>query len=118
MATHSIPVDRNAALRRARQLEYVTVGWNSIEAIASIIAGILAGSIALVAFGLDSVIETISGSALLWRLHHSNDNALRRETSEKIALRIVGVCFVLLSIYVLADSAHALMTHEAPERSL
>lgn len=118
MATHSITVDRKEALRRGRRLEYFTVGWNSLEALTSIAAGILAGSIALIAFGLDSVIETVSGAALLWRLHHGNDVVHRRENSERIALRVVGICFVLLSIYVLADSAHALITHEAPERSL
>ena len=118
MATHSITVDRDAALRRGRRLEYFTVGWNSLEALASILAGILAGSIALVAFGLDSVIETVSGVALIWRLHQSNDAAHRRAAAEKTSLRIVGVCFVLLAVYVLVDSAHALFTHEIPDRSI
>jgi divalent metal cation (Fe/Co/Zn/Cd) transporter len=118
MATHSITIDREAALRRGRRLEYFTVAWNSLEALASIVAGAMAGSIALVAFGLDSVIETVSGGALIWRLHHSNDVAHRRENSERLALRVVGVCFLLLSLYVLVDSAHALITREAPERSL
>jgi divalent metal cation (Fe/Co/Zn/Cd) transporter len=118
MSSNSITVDRGTALRRGRQLEYFTVAWNLLEALASIVAGVLAGSIALVAFGLDSVIETVSGIALIWRLRHSNDAAHRRENSEKIALRIVGICFVLLSLYVLVDSAHALITREAPERSI
>ena len=118
MASHSITVDRDAALQRGRRLEYLTVGWNSVEAIASIAAGLLAGSIALVGFGLDSVIETVSGAAMLWRLHRSNDVAHRREAAERVALKIVGTCFVLLSLYVLVDSAHALYTLEAPERSI
>jgi divalent metal cation (Fe/Co/Zn/Cd) transporter len=118
VATHSITVDRDSALRRGRRLEYFTVAWNSLEALASILAGILAGSVALVGFGLDSVIETVSGAALIWRLHHSNDVAHRREASEKTSLRIVGVCFILLAIYVLVDSAHALITREAPEHSI
>jgi len=118
LATHSITADRELALQRGRRLEYFTVAWNSLEAIASIAAGVLAGSIALVGFGLDSVIETTSGVALLWRLHHSNDVEHRRESSERIALRIVGVCFVLLSIYVLVDSSHALITREAPKESI
>jgi len=118
VATQSITVDRDAALRRGRRLEYFTVAWNSLEALASILAGTLAGSIALVGFGLDSVIETVSGAALIWRLHHSNDVAHRREASEKTSLRIVGVCFVLLAIYVLVDSAHALITREAPDHSI
>lgn len=118
MASQSITVDREAALRRGRNLEYLTVAWNSVEAIASIAAGILAGSIALVGFGLDSVIETVSGAAMIWRLHHSNDATHRREASERVALKIVGICFVLLSIYVLVDSTHALYAREAPERSI
>ena len=118
MATHFITADRELALRRGRRLEYFTVAWNSLEALASIVAGVLAGSIALVGFGLDSVIETVSGVALIWRLHLTNDAAHRREGSERIALRIVGVCFVLLSIYVLIDSAHALITREAPKESI
>ena len=118
MASHSITVDREAALRRGRRLEYFTVAWNSLEALASIVAGVLAGSVALVGFGLDSVIETISGAALIWRLHHSNDVAHRREAAERIALKVVGICFVLLSLYVLIDSAHALLTREAPEHSI
>lgn len=117
MASHSIPVDRSAMLLRARRLEYITVGWNSLEALASIIAGILAGSVALVGFGLDSVIETLSGAALLWRLHHSNDVAHRRESSERIALRVVGVSFLLLAAYVLIDSAVTLINREIPEHS-
>jgi divalent metal cation (Fe/Co/Zn/Cd) transporter len=118
VGTHSITVDRDAALRRGRHLEYFTVAWNSVEALASILAGILAGSIALVGFGLDSVIETVSGAALIWRLHHSNDVAHRREAAEKTSLRIVGVCFILLAVYVLVDSSHALITREAPEHSI
>jgi divalent metal cation (Fe/Co/Zn/Cd) transporter len=117
MVTPSIPLDRFSALRRARRLEYITVAWNSIEALAALLAGILAGSVALVGFGLDSVIETVSGGAVLWRLHHTNDAVQRREYSERMALRVVGVSFVLLALYVLVDSAVALFNHEVPERS-
>jgi len=117
MATPSIPLDRDAALRRGRRLEYVTVAWNSLEALAALFAGILAGSIALIGFGLDSVIETVSGAALLWRLHHSNDAAARRARAEKLALRIVGVSFLMLSLYVLVDSAYTLVERERPHSS-
>ncbi len=109
--------DRAVLLQRGRNLEWVTVAWNSVEALASIAAGFLAGSIALVGFGLDSVIETASGAALLWRLHHANDAAERRERSERLALRTVGISFLLLATYVLVDSVIALLNHEAPDRS-
>jgi divalent metal cation (Fe/Co/Zn/Cd) transporter len=118
MTTPSIPLDRSAALQRGRRLEYITVGWNSLEALASIVAGVLAGSIALIGFGLDSVIETISGAALLWRLNHFNDASHRRERSERLALRIVGISFLLLGVYVLLDSSFTLLKHEVPQRSL
>ncbi|MDT8070708.1 MAG: cation transporter [Terriglobia bacterium] len=110
---------RQAALVRGRRLEYLTVGWNSLEAIASIVAGLLAGSIALVGFGLDSVIETSSGAALLWRLSHANErNADTRERAERVALRIVGASFLALAAYVGYQAAKDLWTREVPEHSI
>ncbi len=110
---------RQAAVVRGRRLEYVTVGWNSLEAIASIVAGVLAGSIALVGFGLDSVIETSSGAALLWRLSHANErSAERRERAERIALRIVGMSFLALAAYVAFEAGSDLWKREMPEHSI
>jgi divalent metal cation (Fe/Co/Zn/Cd) transporter len=118
MATGALDA-RQLAVQRGRRLEYVTVGWNSLEALASIVAGILAGSIALVGFGLDSVIETTSGSAMLWRLHHRHErNAASRERAERIALRIIGVSFLALAVYVAVDAVHSLWTKEAPHESI
>lgn len=59
---------RLADTRCGRKLEFFTVGWNSLEAVIAIGAGIFAGSVALVGFGVDSVIESLSGAVLLWRL--------------------------------------------------
>jgi hypothetical protein len=74
-------IDKRAfAVRRGRLLEYITIVWNLAEGIASIAAGLLAGSIALVGFGFDSIIEVSSGAALLWRLHL--DAPERRERAE------------------------------------
>lgn len=106
---------RAANVRRGRLLEYLTIGWNSLEAIISIAAGLLAGSIALVGFGLDSLIEVSSGAALLWRLHM--DAPERRERAEQIALKLVGVSFLLLAAYVTFDSVKSLLKREAPESS-
>ncbi|HMF58502.1 MAG TPA: cation transporter [Pyrinomonadaceae bacterium] len=106
---------RAASVRRGRWLEYLTIGWNSLEAIASIIAGMIAGSIALVGFGFDSLIEVSSGAALLWRLHM--DAPEKREHAEKIALKFVGVCFLLLAAYILYGAAKSLITHEPPHAS-
>ncbi|MDT5272809.1 MAG: hypothetical protein QOH49_4995 [Acidobacteriota bacterium] len=106
---------RAVSVRRGRWLEYVTIGWNSLEAVASIAVGLIAGSIALVGFGLDSLIEVSSGAALLWRLHL--DAPERRERAERIALKLVGVSFLLLAGYVAFDSVKALVKREAPESS-
>lgn len=104
-------------IRRGIWLEYVTVGWNALEAIVAIASGVIAGSIALVGFGLDSVIEMSSGAALLWRLRSDADER-RRERVERIALYIVGVCFIALAVYVALDAANSLWHHEHPEESL
>jgi len=66
-------LNRQALVRLGQRLEYFTVVWNGLEALVSIVAGIIAGSVALVGFGLDSVIEMASGLVLLWRLHHDLD---------------------------------------------
>src|SRR5512133_3307497 len=102
-------ISREIVVRRGRRLEYLTVGWNSLEALFSIVAGIMAGSIALVGFGLDSVIETSSGAVMLWRLHHSNErDAASRERAERTALRLVGASFLALAAYVGIDAARSL----------
>lgn len=104
-------------IRRGERLEYFTVVWNSIEALVSIIAGLVAGSVSLVGFGLDSIIEVISGAVLLWRLHH-DPNPARRERAERVTLKVVGWCFIALALYVIYESSSALIRYEAPERSI
>ena len=74
-------------IRRGRQLQYFSIFYNSLEALISLVAGIVAGSVSLVGFGLDSLIEVTSGGAMLWRL--------RNESAERVTLRIVGWCFLL-----------------------
>ncbi len=103
----------DSALRRGRLLEYLTLGWNSLEAIAAIIAGFLAGSIALVGFGLDSVIECFSGAVLLWRLRAGEAG----ERREQLALRLVGASFLALATYVAVDAISSLVQHEEPRAS-
>lgn len=108
--------DRVRLVNRGRQLEYFTILWNSIEAAAALISGRIAGSVALVGFGLDSFVEVASGSALLWRLHKDSDVA-SREKAEHLTLRIVGFCFLLLAAYIAYESASALFTRHAPRKS-
>ncbi len=109
--------ERRVQIRRGRLLEYFTVGYNSLEGVIAIAFGILAGSIALVGFGFDSVIEVISGFALLWRLYGDADES-RRERMEERALRIVGVSFFILGAYVTFEAVKALVRREAPEESI
>src|SRR5688572_30581326 len=109
--------NRNALVRRGRYLEYFTIGYNSLEGLIAVVAGLIAGRVALVGFGFDSLIEVTSGAALLWRLHADVDEE-RRERVEAISLRIVGICFVVLAIYVSYDSVKSLISREAPEESL
>lgn len=100
--------DRLQSIRRGRILEYVTIVWNSLEGILAIGAGIMAGSIALVGFGVDSVIEVSSGAIILWRLSAGDHR-------EQLALRLVGVSFLALAAYVTFDAVKALWFSEAPE---
>lgn len=109
--------NRPALIRKGRKLEYFTIVYNSLEGLIAVTAGLIAGSIALVGFGFDSLIEVTSGAVLLWRLHADVDEA-RRERVEAISLRIVGACFVLLAIYVSYDSVKSLIRREAPEESV
>jgi divalent metal cation (Fe/Co/Zn/Cd) transporter len=86
---------RESAADRGKRLEYFTIIWNSLEGVIGIGAGALAGSISLVAFGIDSFIEVTSGAALLWRMSVDADIA-SRERSERLSLRIVGGVFSCL----------------------
>lgn len=102
---------REQAARYGRRLEYFTITWNSLEALIAIGAGVLAGSVALVGFGIDSVIEVSSGAILLWRL-------ISGERRELLALRLVGVSFLALAAYVGFDAVKSLLLREPPEASL
>ena len=113
MSSIELRPERVLAVRRGRFLEYLTIVWNLLEGMISVGAGLLAGSIALVGFGIDSFIESLSGGALLWRLHL--DAPERRERAEKIALRVIGVSFLLLAAYVTVDAVKSLINREPPE---
>ena len=110
-------LNRADIVRRGQRLEYFTIGYNTLEGMASIVAGVIAGSVSLVGFGLDSAIEVASGTAVLWRLHHDL-NASRRNEVERTTLRIVGWCFMALAAYILYESTTTLIRHEEPERSI
>jgi divalent metal cation (Fe/Co/Zn/Cd) transporter len=110
-------VNRQATALRGKRLEYFTIGWNSLEGLVAVIAGTIAGSISLIGFGIDSFIEVTSGSVLLWRMSVDAD-VRSRERSEKLSLKIVGICFVTLAVYVLYESISNLAKHQASEHSI
>jgi divalent metal cation (Fe/Co/Zn/Cd) transporter len=112
-----IAPDRQAVARRGKQLEYFTIAWNTLEGLAAVVAGALAGSISLVGFGIDSFIEVTSGGVLLWRMSVDAD-VRKREQREKLSLRIVGVCFLALAAYVGYESISDLVSRKSPEHSV
>ncbi len=109
-------IPREAEVRRGRRLEYFTIAWNSLEGLIGIGAGMIAGSISLVGFGIDSLIEVTSGATLLWRMSVDAD-AARRERNERLSLRIVGTCFLGLALYVAIEAVLDLGRKATPERS-
>ncbi len=109
----AVSSSRAAQTRAGRRLEYFTLGWNLLEAAVAVGAGVAAGSIALVGFGADSVIESLSGGILLWRLQAQ----AAAEARERRALKLVGVSFLVLAAYVALDAAKTLWEHEAPQVS-
>lgn len=110
---------RIGLLRHALRLEALTIAWNVLEAAIAITAGILAGSIALVGFGLDSVIETVAAVALYWRLRAelTGTDGPELERVERRALQVVGFTFLVLAAYILYEAGSTLWFREAPEPS-
>ena len=106
-------------LRHALRLEALTIGWNVLEAVVAITAGALAGSIALVGFGLDSVIETVAAATLYRRLRAEIGGVTAQEVAsqEQRALRVVGITFLALAAYILFEAGSTLWTQEAPGTS-
>lgn len=108
--------NREALVRRGLWLNYVSLLYNVLEAVIALGAGVIAGSVALVGFGADSMIEVTASLAARWRLH-SDIESQRRVRVERITVRIVGWCFLLLAIYVAYDSVTSLATRERPSES-
>ncbi|HEU5039725.1 MAG TPA: cation transporter [Gemmatimonadales bacterium] len=108
---------RSLLVRRGLGLTYATLAYNSLECLVAIRAGLAAGSIALVGFGVDSVIELAAGVAALWRLRMDSDPT-RREQVEQRVLRFIGLCFLALAGYVTYEAAVTLLRHEPPAESL
>ncbi len=105
--------------KKALVLSTVTVGYNVLEGVVSILAGMSAGSIALVGFGLDSFIESLSGGIMIWRFRrHETLTRDEEKRIERKAARLVGSTFFVLAAYVLYESVHKLSVHEAVHPSI
>jgi cation diffusion facilitator family transporter len=105
--------------KKGLRLEYITVGYNVVEAVVSIVFGSIANSIALIGFGLDSVVESLSGLVLIWRLRqHGKISEEKEEEIEKKATKFVAFTFFILGLYVLFESARKLIEKEIPDPSV
>lgn len=110
-------IERGALIRRGLLLNYATIGYNIVEAVVSLVAGFLAGSVALLGFGIDSVIEVTASGAAQWRLRSDAEPVLR-ERVERTSLRLIGACFLGLAVYVTVDAGKALWLRERPSRTI
>jgi cation diffusion facilitator family transporter len=108
---------RPEAVRLALLLEYLTVGWNLIEGVIAVTAGILAGSVALLGFGIDSFVESASGSVMIWRLRAERSQRLSQAqlgAAEHRARRFVAVTLFMLAAWITFDAAQTLLQGDHP----
>ena len=106
---------RTRALARAQRLAAFTIVWNLAEGAIAIAAAIAAGSRALIGFGLDSAVESISATVLLWRLGAERRDPDRADAVERVATRAIGVSFVLLAAFVSYDAIRSLASGDEPD---
>jgi len=111
MATLSSEVNRAALARRGHYLELITIAWAVTEGVIALAAAARAHSLSLAGFGFDSLIEVVSGAALMWRMSHEMDPH-RRHRAEHISLRIAGICLLLLAGYICVAATMRLRGHE------
>jgi divalent metal cation (Fe/Co/Zn/Cd) transporter len=111
------PVERDRALGMALRLEYFSLAWNFLETFVGFAAGLAAGSVALIGFALDSVVESSSAGALIWRLRAERHGRATTEDVERRAVRIVAVAFFALAAYVGVQAVIDLVTRSQPESS-
>jgi len=106
--------DREPLVRRARLLAWLGIGWHGIEAAVAIAAGLAAGSIALIGFGADSIVESIAGVVLVWRLAVAR---VASEWAERRAQRLIALSFFLIAVYVAVEALRTLATASHPDAS-
>lgn len=109
---------RPVAVRRGLRVEYLGLAYNVIEAVVGVVAGALAGSVALIAFGLDAIVESASSTVIIWRFRVERSGSSTSEDAERKAVRLVAVAFYALAAYVAAHSTIELVRGTRPEESL
>lgn len=108
---------RARAVRRSRRLNRLTLGWNAVEGVVAVAAGLAAGSASLVGFGLDSGIEVSAALALTWRLRQEQRDECM-EPFDRRAVRVVALSFAALAVYVGVESTRDLVTGSEPDTSV
>jgi len=111
------PTARRGAVRRSRLLNRLTIGWNVAEGVIAVAAGIMAGSVSLVGFGLDSGIEVSAAVILAWRFGKEKRPGCMADF-DRLATRLIAVSFAVLAAYVGVESLRDLVGHRAPETSV
>lgn len=105
---------RSRLIRRAKLWSWLSIGWMTVEAVAAIVAALIAGSVALLGFGLDSLIELASAGTILWLFTGTHRDP---DASERRAQKIIAGCFVTLALYLAFDSIGALAGGRHPDTS-
>lgn len=110
-------LDRPSAVRRARLLNRISLGWNAAEAVVALAAGIAAGSVSLIGFGLDSVVEVSASAALAWRLSRE-DAGECTQPDDRRATRLVAISFAALGAYVAFEATRSLVSGDHADSSV
>ena len=111
-------MQRAGDIKQALRLEYFSLTWNVLETFVGFAAGLASGSIALIGFALDSVVESSSAGALVWRFRAEQKGPGRADEFERRAVRLVGWAFVALALYVGGKAIYDLVTGARPEESM
>lgn len=103
-----------AALRLGRRLQWATIAWNCFEVVVTIYLGLVAGSLALVAFGLDSLVEVFASAVVIWHMAPDSENGNSRDVR---AMRLVAGAFGGLALYLAVAGVRSLWLHDSPQAS-
>lgn len=115
---HSKPTTEQSLHKKALYLSYFTVIYNVVEGLVSVAAGTVSGSIALVGFGLDSFLESLSGGIMIWRFFESGHSTEQDERKELIAIKLVAFSFFIFGTYILLESLKKLVFVQTPDPSI